>query len=185
MRRAGVFLLGFGLSACGALGGGSSTATDAGPQTFYIETGADEKALLYNLVGRWYPDTEIKRLSDRSLTAAEWCEREPAHIFVVPEKIEVRCAKGAAISAAVSMTKREKDIIAVTLRSAQEAKLKQLRFNVRGPTATISGSPCDEGPTEYARFPEYEILAREILGGQRCAQVAHEEPPPDPKIDDN
>jgi hypothetical protein len=183
MRRIGVLFMSFALSACGVLGGGSASSDAGTPQTFYVDTGADEKSLLYNLVGRWYPNTEIKRMSDRTLTAKEWCEREPAHIFVIPEKIEVRCTKGPIISATTSSTKREKDVILVTLRSAQDAKLKQLRFQVRGPTATIDGSPCDEGPTEYARFPEYEILSREILGSQRCAQLAHEDPPPDPKLE--
>ena len=35
----------------------------ANPQTsFFVDTGADEKQLLYNLVGRWYPADEIAPL---------------------------------------------------------------------------------------------------------------------------
>jgi hypothetical protein len=166
------------LTAIGCSGGASTTALDAGANqtAFYIDTGADEKAMLYNLVGRWYPQEEITRLSDRSLTAKEWCEHEPALIFVMPDKVEVRCHKGPLMSAAISETKQEKGgITAITLRSTQDAKLKQLRIHATGPKATISGSPCFEDAVEYARFPEFEILTREILGGQRCAQLAADE----------
>lgn len=170
MRIGYATLLLLGLTACFS----ESKSEDAGAVTsFHVDIGADEKQLLNNLVGRWYPRDEVTRLSDRSLTAKEWCEREPATIFVVPEKVEVRCAKGTLFSAAIAGTKREKDgVIAITLRSREDGKLKQLRVHAEGPNATISGSPCFEGAVEYARFPEYEILTRDILGGQRCAQLA-------------
>lgn len=147
---------------------------DAGSRTVYIETGADEKQILYNLIGRWYPQDEIKRLSDRSLTAREWCATEPAMIFIVPEKVEIHCSNGQVTSAAIASTKREKDgVVSIGLRSTEE-KLKNLRILARGPAATITGNPCFEGAVEYARFPEYEIIARDMLGGQRCAQLAAE-----------
>src|SRR5205807_8970447 len=80
--------------------------------------------------------------------------------------------KGAEISAAIARTQREKGgKISLVLRAKESSPLRQLRFEARGPRATISGSPCFDQPTEYARFPEYEIFSREILGGRRCAQV--------------
>lgn len=151
---------------------------DAGaPASFFIETGADQKALLYNLVGRWYPEDEIKRFSDRTLTAAQWCEREPSTIFLAPEKVEVRCTKGSVDEATIAKVSRESDgTITIRLRTKEDSNMRELRVLARGPKATITGSPCASGPVEYGRFPEYEILSREILGNRRCAQLTTEEP---------
>jgi hypothetical protein len=152
----------------------AGTAADAGEITsFYVDTSADDKALIYNLVGRWYPQDEITRLSDRTLTPEQWCEREPTVLFVYPEKVEVRCAKGTLHAAMIAQAKRDKDgKITLTMRAKEDSPLKQISIQAKGPRATIEGSPCFEAATEHARFPEYEILSREILGGRRCAQVA-------------
>jgi hypothetical protein len=142
--------------------------------SFYVDTAADGKALLYNLIGRWYPEAEIKRLSDRTLTPEQWCAREPTMVFLIPESVQIRCTKGPEMSAMIAIAQQTKDgKIAVTMRAKEDSPLKQLVFDVRGPKATISGNPCFDGkPITYGRFPEFEILSREILGGRRCAQFA-------------
>src|SRR5262249_14857524 len=144
--------------------------------SFYVDTGADEKTLLYNLIGRWYPDQEIKRLSDRTLTPEQWCEREPTMIFVYPDSLQVRCDKGAEMGAMIAGAERDKSgKITLQMRAKEGSPLRQLVFDPHGPRATVSGNPCFDKPTEYARFPEYEILSREILGGRRCPQLVKPE----------
>lgn len=164
------------------LGKSTVSPPDAGEvTTFFVDTAADDKALLYNLVGRWYPEEEIKRLSDRTLTAEQWCEREPSIVFVVPDMVTVRCGKDTEYTGMIASARREKDgTIQIVMRAKEDSPLKSVTFHARGAKATISGSPCFEGkPVEYARFPEYEILSREILAGRRCPQVvlAPKDPP--------
>jgi hypothetical protein len=86
----------------------------------------------------------------------------------------VRCAKGAELNAMIAGAHQETDgRITLNMRAKEDSPLKQLSFQARGPKASITGNPCFEGQVvEYARFPEYEILSREILGGRRCAQLA-------------
>ncbi|MCK6552771.1 hypothetical protein L6R52_43510 [Myxococcota bacterium] len=131
-------------------------------------------SVIYDLVGRWYPEAEIARLSDRTLTPEEWCRREPSMIFVVPEKVTVACDDGAPISAMVAVARRPAgDRVEVALRAKPGSPLTKLTFDVDGTRATITGSPCDRGASaRYARFPRYELLGREILGGRRCAELA-------------
>lgn len=153
---------------------GLSSAPDAGPEStgFFVDTGAGDKSLVYNLVGRWYPEEEIKRLSDRTLTPEQWCEREPGTVFIMPDRVEVRCNRGTLHAAAIAEIKRDKaGLITLGMRAPEGSPLRALTFDARGPNATIAGNPCLEGPIAYGRFPEYEILTRQILGGRRCAQV--------------
>src|SRR5438128_11152969 len=91
---AGLLALASVSSSAGCSSGGKSDLPDAEVTSFYVDTAADDKALLYNLIGRWYPADEIKRLSDRTLTPEQWCAREPMVIFVYPEMIQVQCASG-------------------------------------------------------------------------------------------
>src|SRR5205823_1276617 len=130
------------LAACPGLPGFKSDSPDAGEVTsFYVDTAADEKALLYNLVGRWYPEQEIKRLSDRTLTPEQWCDREPSMIFVIPENVIVRCGKGSELTAMIAQVKTEKGgKITLNMRAAEDSPLKTLSFDLRGPRATIGGS---------------------------------------------
>jgi hypothetical protein len=135
------------------------------------------------LVGRWWPDQEIARLSDRTLTPDQWCEREPSMIFVNADWVQVRCDKGPEMSAMIAKAHREKDgTVTLLMRAKEDSPLRQLGFLATGPKAEITGSPCFEGKAaKHARFPEYEILSREILGGRRCAQLTKPEavvPPP-------
>lgn len=162
------------LSGCSKMPWASSEPADAGEVTSYYVDVADDKTLLYNLVGRWYPGEEIARFSDKTLTAEQWCEREPAVVFVMPESVQIRCQQGAPQSAMIARVQRDKDgKITLTMRAKEDSALKQLHFETRGSRATISGNPCFDGkPVAYGRFPEYEIWSREILGGRRCAQVA-------------
>jgi hypothetical protein len=179
MERRRLFVLASFALATACPGGAGKEPADAGEVTsFYVDTGADEKALLYNLVGRWYPQEEITRLSDRTLTPEQWCEREPQLIFVYPDSVQVRCKQGSELTAMIAQARREKDgRISLVLRAKEDSPLRQLTFEERGPKATVSGSPCSEGkPVEYGRFPEYEILTRDILGGRRCAQITKPEP---------
>lgn len=135
---------------------------------------ASSKALMYNLIGRWFPEAEIRRLDDDSMTPEAWCAREPSHVMVHLDEVEVRCDEGPAYSAAIARVERhEGGGIQVVLRAAEDAKLKSLVFeDVIGTGARISGSPCTKDKAaNHARFPKIEILRRQILGGRRCAQI--------------
>jgi hypothetical protein len=135
----------------------------------------DEKSKLYNLIGRWYPTTEVTRLKDETLTPQEWCQQEPMRLTVMPDSVEVRCEKGQTYSAAIARVKTSTrpGEITLLLRVSKESPLRQVRFEeVRGPNASIAGLPCWGGRSQaHQRFPDYEILTRQILGGQRCSQI--------------
>ena len=141
----------------------------------FVSGPVDDKSKLYNLIGRWYPASEVTRLRDETLTPLEWCAQEPVKLNVMPDSIQVRCGRGAVHSAAIARVKTstKPGEITLLLRVSKESPMKQLRFeDVRGPTATIAGLPCWEGkPIPHQRFPEYEILTRQILGGRRCSQL--------------
>lgn len=160
-------------TSCQAVSGWTSEPDAGDVTTFYIDTVADDKQVIYNLVGRWYPEEEVRRLSDRTLTPEQWCQREPSMIFVNPDSVTVRCEKGPEQTAMIATAQRHKDgKIVIAMRAKEDSKMRQLTFTARGPQATIAGSPCVEGQqAEFKRFPEYEILGREILGGRRCAQI--------------
>ena len=172
-----------GVATCGLLGltvlAGCSEPPAAAPQTYdYTQAkyaDADSKALMYNLIGRWFPEAEIRRLDDDSMTPEAWCARPPSHVMVHLDEVEVQCDEGLPYSAAIARVERhESGGIQVVLRAAEDAKLKSLLFeDVIGTGARLSGSPCVEGgkATAHARFPKIEILRRQILSGRRCAQI--------------
>lgn len=162
---------------------------DTGLSPNFVGGQVDDKSKLYNLIGRWYPASEVTRLRDETLTPLEWCAQEPVKLNVMPDSVEVRCGRGAVHSAAIARVKTstQPGEITLLLRVSKDAPMKQLRFQeVRGPTAIISGLPCWGGKaTPHQRFPEYEILTRQILGGRRCSQLeaaaaaaAGDTPPP-------
>jgi hypothetical protein len=161
------------LAACTQPGG--ETEADGGPTPYTITTAVDDKSKLYNLIGRWYPEGEVKRLSDVTLTPEEWCKREPMLINVLTDQVEARCENGTEFSAGIALVKTSTrpGEITLLLRSPKDSLLRSLRFQeVRGPNAVIAGSPCFAGrPSPHQRFPEYEILTRQILGGRRCSQL--------------
>lgn len=135
----------------------------------------DSKALIYNLIGRWFPEGEIDRLDDDSMTPEAWCARDPTHIRVHLDEVVVQCDSGEPYSAAIARVARHEPSggIELVLRAAEDAALKTLVFEeVKGTQAKVAGSPCFEGEVaEHARFPKIEVLRRQILGGQRCTQV--------------
>jgi hypothetical protein len=155
--------------------GSGDAESDGGLSPYTITTAVDDKSKLYNLIGRWYPEPEVKRLSDVTLTPEEWCKREPMLINILPDQVEVRCENGNELSAGIALVKTstQPGEITLLLRSPKESPLRHLRFEeVRGPRAMIVGSPCYSGrATQHLRFPEYEILTRQILGGRRCSQL--------------
>lgn len=161
-----------GLSACG------KGAQEEAPKTFDYTKAAsadgDSKALIYNLIGRFFPKKEIERLDDDSMTPEAWCRRDPSVIRVMLDEVEVQCDDGSPYSAAIArVIRHESGGIQIVLRAAEDAPLKALLFeDVIGSSARITGSPCFEGKAaEHARFPKIETLRRQILGGQRCAQI--------------
>lgn len=160
------------------LGAGCESAPeapeDAGLSPFYLSSIEYEKARLYNLVGRWYPEAEIDRLRDPTLTPEEWCAREPIRIFIHQDHVEVFCEREPPKRAAIARVKTSSQAgdLTLLLRASKESPLRELRFETNGPSAIVSGSPCHGGkPTMHRRFPEYEILSRQILAGRRCSQV--------------
>lgn len=181
---AGLTLLTPWISGCE---GETSTSEDAGLSPFYLSSIEYEKARLYNLVGRWYPESEIDRLRDPTLTPEEWCAREPVRIFIHQDHVEVFCAKEPPKRASIArvQTSTQPGELTLLLRASKDAPLRQLRFQTRGPTAIIAGNPCLGGrATMHRRFPEYEILTRQILGGRRCSQVIEGEPGDAPTDED-
>jgi hypothetical protein len=142
-----------------------------------VNVGADSKALVYNLIGRWFPEEEIQRLDDDTLTPEAWCQREPAMVMVLLDEVTVQCEVGAPTTAAIARVERaEGGGISLVLRAAESSPLKVLTFRqVLGTKAEITGVPCFQGQAHaYARFPRIEILQRQILQGKRCAQIAHD-----------
>ncbi len=147
---------------------------DSGVSPFYLSSMEHEKARLYNLVGRWYPESEIERLRDPTLTPEMWCAREPVRLFVHQDRVEVYCENEAPKRASIARVKTSSKAgdLTLLLRASKESSLRELRFETDGPSAVISGNPCFGGkPTMHRRFPEFEILTRQILAGRRCSQV--------------
>ncbi len=148
---------------------------DAGPPNYGMAwTGGNARALLHNLVGRWFPETEIVRLNDDTLTPEEWCARSPVRILVLLDEVEVQCAKGPPVSATIARVKGDKDAsVSLTMRAKEGSDFRHLKFeNILGTKALISGGPCSgKEPVPHARFPQIESLRRQILGRQTCAQI--------------
>lgn len=164
----------------------AETEPTAPPQAdapFVTTAQVDDKAKLYNLIGRWYPSQEVARLKDDTLTPEEWCKRPPVRVNVLADSIEVQCSLTEVHTAPLARvrTSTAGDVI-LSLRVSKESTLRQLRFEqVQGPRARLVGSPCpgfEAGP--YERFPEYEIITRQILSGRRCTQFETLEVPPAP-----
>lgn len=153
---------------------GASEATDAAIYDYTaVNTGPDTKALIYNLIGRWYPVEEIARLDDDSMTPEAFCAREPSMLTVLLDDVEIQCDQGASVSVAIARVERSAEGGIHLAMRAKEEELKHITFKkVLGSTAVIAGSPCYGGKDhDYARFPKYEVLQRQILGGRRCAQI--------------
>lgn len=174
MQRAGwILVAGLGLVSCGK-GADPEAQNQAYDYTAAAFADSDSKALIYNLIGRWFPESEIKRLDDDSMTPEAWCAREPSHVRVHLDEVVVQCDSGPTQSAAIArVVRHESGGIQVVLRASDDAPLKSLLFEkVIGTKAEITGSPCGDGKkVVHARFPKIEILRRQILGGRRCAQV--------------
>jgi len=149
---------------------------DVGPSPFIFSAGGQEKSRIFPLIGRWYPLSEVKRLSDPTLTAVEWCNRKPAIVKIELDQIHVRCVQGGIQSAGIARVRTSSvpGEVVLDLRAAKDSHLRLLRFReLRGPTARLLGSPCVPGgaATPHQRFPDYEVLTREILNGRRCTQI--------------
>lgn len=139
-----------------------------------VNAQVDDKSKLYGLLGRWYPLREVQRLRDETLTAHDWCKKPPMRLTLLPDAVEVVCEKGESYSAPLARVRTSTaGEIVLSLRVSKDAAMRQLRFqNVRGTRANIAGSPCFEGEDEpHERFPDYEIMTRQILGGKRCSQI--------------
>jgi hypothetical protein len=151
----------------------SDTAGKAKPLDFAAIDVGVEKALLYNLVGRWFPVDEVERLRGSSMTAADWCQRPPTMVSVDQESVIVQCSEGDARKSAIGSVKREAGpSVSLFLRNSDTRGDTVLRFRqVTGQTALLEGVDCQpDRPILYRRFPEFEILERQILGGRQCAQ---------------
>lgn len=149
---------------------------DAGFSPFVLPTSADERSNVFPLIGRWYPVDEVKRLSDRTLTPEVWCEREPSKLTVSQDEAAIQCDTGPPLKAGIASVRSSTVAgeLVMDFRVAKDFPMKMLRFSDRrGPSALIQGVPCHNGvATRYQRFPEYEILTRQILSGRRCSQLA-------------
>jgi hypothetical protein len=167
------------LSGCPA---GSSGPQDASVYDYTkVNTGTDQKALIYNLIGRWFPESEIQRLDDDTMTPEEWCAREPAKIEIALDDVEVSCTDGTKYSSPIARVERTEQGITLVMRASEGAKLKALTFSEiisrsedkNRPKAKVLGTPCTDSmlPEAYARFPRLEILERQILDGRQCAQI--------------
>jgi hypothetical protein len=153
----------------------SAGPPDSGVPSFGFIDLSDDKTKIFPLVGRWYPLEEAKRLSNPALTPEEWCQRAPLRIDVGTDEASVQCESGPPITAGIASvtTSSAGEGLVITFRVAKDFPLRQLRFAERiGPRAMIGGNPCDKGETvQYTRFPEYEILTRQVLNGRRCSQI--------------
>ena len=77
------------IAACSELAGRGRP--DSGPINYgSARTVGVRKALVNNLVGRWYTKDEIARLDDDTMAPEEWCARAPSLIAVSPDDVEVR-----------------------------------------------------------------------------------------------
>lgn len=174
MKQSGV-LLGALLAALGTSGCplGSKDGKDAGPPN-YLAVPGEGKGLLPNLIGRWFPEAEIERLDNDTMTPQAWCAREPTMILVNLNEVLVQCDSGPEIVAAIARVERTQEGgVRLVMRGQDEGPFKSLLFDqVLGPKAIITGSPCNGGErANYARFPKIEVLRRQILSGKRCAQI--------------
>lgn len=179
MRPQPLALIALLLAGCPA---SSSESTDAKVYDYTKANVSDTKALIYNLIGRWYPLREIERLDDDTMTPEQWCAKEPEHIFVHLSEVEVRCTDGTGYNSPIARIDRsEQGGIMLVMRAPEDAKFKSLTFKdvitkeddeIR-PKATILGSPCLAEPKAetFARFPKIEILERQILNGRHCSQI--------------
>jgi hypothetical protein len=162
--------------------GGSAGSADAAVYDYTkVNTGSDKKALIYNLIGRWFPEAEIHRLDDDTMTPEQWCAREPARIEIFLDDVEVYCQDGSRHAGPIARVDRTDEGITIVMRASDEAKLKTLTFaevvsrseDKNRPKARVLGSPCSQStlPEAYARFPKIERLEREILNGRNCAMI--------------
>src|SRR5262245_29776572 len=162
--------------------GGSSGTVDASVYDYTkVNTGTDKKALIYNLIGRWFPEAEIQRLDDDSMTPEQWCAREPARIEIFLDDVEVFCIDGTRYASPIARVDRTDEGVVLVMRAPEDSRLKSLTFgevlsrseDKNRPKAKVLGSPCNTStlPEAYARFPRLEILERQILDGKQCAQI--------------
>ena len=166
---------------CACPGGASSSADAAVYDYTKVNTGSDKKALIYNLIGRWYPEAEIHRLDNDSMTPEQWCAREPARIEIFLDDVQVYCEDGTQHASPIARVDRGDTGITIVMRASEDAKLKSLTFTEvisraeekNRPKAKVLGSPCSQStlPEAYARFPKIETLERQILNGRHCAMI--------------
>src|SRR5688572_1186902 len=144
--------------------GGSSGPQDASVYDYTkVNTGSDQKALIYNLIGRWFPEAEIQRLDDDTMTPEQWCAREPARIEIALDDVEIYCVDGTRYASPIARVERAEGGIMLVMRASEEAKLKSLTFSEiisrsedkNHPKAKVLGTPCTDSmlPEAYARFP--------------------------------
>ncbi len=186
-RAASLLAIGVVLTALG--GGCSGAGADPNGTTgtevpVVINAQVDDKSRLYNMIGRWYPSSEVVRLRDDTITPEDWCRAPPVRLVVLADSVEMHCSPTdvhMAPLARVRTTTNAGELI-LTLRVGKDAPLRQLRFeDIKGPRARISGSPCPKlESAQYERFPDYEVLTRQILNGKRCSQVDGSEGAPTP-----
>lgn len=147
------------------------------PDYTQLPPNTDQKGLINNLIGRWYPETEILRLDDDTMVPEAWCARPPTKVQVKTDELIVQCDSGDAHIAPIARVEKSKSGgINLILRAREDAIMRQIHFiEVMGSTAKIEGTPCSDKPIAYARFPKFETLQRQIIGGKRCAQVIAEQ----------
>ncbi|MEQ8275251.1 MAG: hypothetical protein RMA76_43310 [Deltaproteobacteria bacterium] len=147
------------------------------PDYTKLPPNTDEKGLINNLIGRWYPDGEITRLDDDTMVPEAWCARPPTKVQVKIDEVIVQCDKGDTHTAPIARVQASKaGGIELILRARDDAVMKRIHFaEVMGASAKIEGTPCYDKLMSYARFPKFETLQRSILGGKRCSQVIAEQ----------
>lgn len=147
------------------------------PDYTKLPPNTDQKGLINNLIGRWYPDAEIQRLDDDTMVPEAWCARAPSKVQVRIDEVSVQCDDGDPHVAPIARVQSsESGGIELILRARDDAIMKRIHFiEVMGPTAKIEGTPCSDKPMSYARFPKFETLQRSILGNKRCSQVMAEQ----------
>lgn len=150
---------------------------------FTQEVQGGPKAMIYNLVGRWYPVEEVKRLEKLGITPADWCKRPISRLELTMDSVELQCDSGVIERAVVAnIGPAQGGGIDLKLRASSDAQLNELTFktvvgSARGTEATILGLPCYGGKLHvYARFPRYEVLRRQVLGGRSCDQIGQAAP---------
>lgn len=145
---------------------------------FTREVQGGPKAMIYNLVGRWYPIEEVKRLEKLGITPADWCKRPISKLELTMDEVALQCDQGGVQRAVVAQVgPGSMGGVQLKLRASTDSKLNQVLFKTvvggaNGTEATIEGLPCYGGKLHvYVRFPRYEILRRQVLGGRSCEQV--------------